>query len=137
MLHNHLRLHVALTRRTNGELRYLQNAMLFRNLGNTKDKSTCTLLLVFNGSNRTKTVFPDRQRNQVTVLASRQSTHSGMQDRHTLLLLLQPQALFRYTRNRQLSDRNLALYDTWAFLGSSNAYDSRQYNASGQFGRKI
>jgi len=27
--------------------------------------------------------------------------------------------------------------DTWTFLGSNDAYDSRQYNASGQFGRTI
>jgi len=103
--------HVALTRRTNGELRNLPNAMLFRNSGSTKYKSTCTFLLVSNGSNRTKTVFPDRQRNQVTVLASRQSTRSAMQDRPTFLLLLQPQVFLHYTSNRQpsLSDSNLVL----------------------------
>jgi hypothetical protein len=95
------------------ELWNLPNAMLFRNSASTKYKSTCTFLLVFNGSNRTKTVFPDRQRNQVTVLASRQSTYSAMQDRPTFLLFLQPQELFRYTRNSQLTpsltDRNLVL----------------------------
>ena len=113
VLHNLLHLHTTLTGRKNGELRDLPNAMLFRNSGSTKYKSTCTFLLVFNGSNTTKTVFPDHQRNQVTVLASRQSTHSAMQDRPTFLLLLQPQELFRCTRNRQLtpslSERNLVL----------------------------